>query len=62
VNRLGGQAERAGYALLTDPDAPGHLYAGLSNGNVWHSADYGDAWQKLPFNLKGIHRTMIALA
>ena len=50
------------YALLTDPDAPGHLYAGLSNGDVWHSADYGDAWQQLPFNLDGIHRTLIALA
>ena len=50
------------YALLTDPHAPGHLYAGLSNGEVWYSADYGDAWQKLPFSLGGIHRTMIALA
>jgi len=50
------------YALLTDPDAPGHLYAGLSNGDVWHSADYGDSWQKLPFSLNAIHRTMIALA
>lgn len=27
------------YALLTDPAAPGHVYAGLSNGDVWHSAD-----------------------
>jgi hypothetical protein len=50
------------YALLTDPNAPGHLYAGLSNGDVWHTADYGDSWQQLPFNLTGIHRTMIALA
>src|SRR5262245_58748557 len=50
------------YALLTDPDAPGHLYAGLSNGDVWHSADYGDSWQQLPFSLNGIQRTMIALA
>lgn len=49
------------YALIADPAAPGHLYAGLSNGNVWHSTDYGDAWQPLPFNLKGINRTLIAL-
>jgi photosystem II stability/assembly factor-like uncharacterized protein len=47
------------YALITDPAAPGHLYAGLSNGDVWHTADYGDDWVKLPFNLGGIHRTLI---
>lgn len=47
------------YALLTDPAEPGHLYAGLSNGDVWFSADYGEAWGQLPFNLRGIHRTMI---
>jgi hypothetical protein len=49
------------YALLTDPNAPGHVYAGLSNGDVWHSIDHGDNWQELPFNLKGIHRTLIAI-
>ena len=49
------------YALITDPHAPGHLYAGLSNGDVWHSTDYGDMWQQLPFNLKGIHRSLIML-
>jgi photosystem II stability/assembly factor-like uncharacterized protein len=47
------------YALLTDPESPGHLYAGMSNGDVWHSTDYGDNWQKFPFNLRGIHRTLI---
>ena len=49
------------YALITDPAAPGHLYAGLSNGDVWHSTDHGDSWQRLPFNLKGIHRALIML-
>jgi photosystem II stability/assembly factor-like uncharacterized protein len=49
------------YALLTDPAAPGHLYAGLSNGDVWHSTDHGDTWTQMPFNLKGIHRTLIML-
>lgn len=49
------------YALLTDPTAPGHLYAGLSNGDVWFSADYGDNWLQLPFNLGGIHRTMVLI-
>ena len=36
------------YALLTDQAAPGHLYAGLGNGDAWHSDDYGDAWRRLP--------------
>ncbi len=49
------------YALITDPNAPGHLYAGLSNGDVWHSADHGDTWKQSPFNMKGIHRALIML-
>ena len=47
------------YALLTDPAAPGHVYAGLSSGEVWHSTDYGDHWQLMPFKLDGIDRTLI---
>ena len=49
------------YALITDPNAPGHLYAGLSNGDVWHSMNHGDQWTQLPFNLKSIHRALIIL-
>ena len=49
------------YALLTDPTAPGHLYAGLANGQVWHSADHGDHWAQLPLDLRGIHRSLIML-
>ena len=49
------------YALLTDPKAPGHVYTGLSNGEVWHSTDHGDTWHQLPFCLKGIHRTLLML-
>ncbi len=49
------------YALLTDPAAPGHIYAGLSNGDVWHSTNHGDSWQCLPFQLKGIRRSLIML-
>jgi photosystem II stability/assembly factor-like uncharacterized protein len=50
------------YALLTDPAAPGHLYAGLSNGDIWHTTDYGGSWAQLPVNLKGVHRSLIGLA
>ena len=49
------------YALLTDPTAPGHVYTGLSNGEVWHSTDHGDTWHQLPFCLKGIQRTLLML-
>jgi hypothetical protein len=51
----------AAYALLTDPDAPGHLYAGLSNGDIWHTSDHGDNWQQILVNLGGIHRSLIVL-
>jgi hypothetical protein len=47
------------YALLTDPAAPGHVYAGMSNGEVWHSTNHGDRWQQLPFNLKAVQRVMV---
>lgn len=49
------------YALLTDPDAPGHLYAGLNNGEVWHTLDYGDHWQQLPLDLGDIWTSMVML-
>jgi photosystem II stability/assembly factor-like uncharacterized protein len=40
-------------ALVTLPDAPGQLFVGTTYGNVWHTADYGDTWQGLPFDLGG---------
>lgn len=48
-------------ALVTLPNAPGHLYAGLTNGDVWHSADYGDTWEQLPFNLQSIRFSMLVI-
>jgi hypothetical protein len=47
--------------LVTDPNEPGHLYAGLSNGNVWHTADYGNHWQQLPLNLASVACSMVML-
>ena len=40
-------------ALVTRPDAPGHLFVGTTYGDVWHTADYGDSWRRLPFDLGG---------
>jgi photosystem II stability/assembly factor-like uncharacterized protein len=49
------------YALITDADAPGHLYAGLANGDVWQTQNYGDTWTQMPLNLGSIHHTMIMI-
>jgi photosystem II stability/assembly factor-like uncharacterized protein len=49
------------YALQTDASAPGHLYAGLINGDVWFTPDYGDSWRQLPFNL-GPLKSLIVLS
>jgi hypothetical protein len=46
-------------ALVTIRDTPGHLYAGLMNGEVWQSCDYGDSWRRLPFNLKRIWHSLL---
>ena len=45
--------------LLTDSGAPGHLYAGLSNGHIWFSADHGGRWERLPIDVKGIWHQLI---
>ena len=49
------------YGLLTDPDAPGAVYAGLANGDIWHSADHGASWERLPLRLGAIRRVLIGL-
>jgi hypothetical protein len=43
------------YALLTDPAITGHIYAGLRNGEVWHSTDYGDTWRQLAFQFPAVY-------
>ena len=49
------------YALVTLPGRPGQLYAGMSDGAVWVTSDYGDSWAKLPFELNKIHMRMTIL-
>ena len=49
------------YALLTDPSEPEHVYAGLSNGDVWCSQDRGASWSQMPFSLKSVRRSMVML-
>lgn len=47
------------YALITDPREPGHLYAGLADGEVWFSPDHGDAWVRLDLRIGAVERTMV---
>ncbi|HEX6386532.1 MAG TPA: hypothetical protein VF177_17815 [Anaerolineae bacterium] len=51
----------AATALITVPGAPGHLYAGLYNGDVWHTGDYGDSWTKMPFSFDGIWFSLLVI-
>lgn len=48
-------------SLLTHPSSSGLIYAGLTNGDVWQSDNYGDTWQQLPFKFKGMRRSLIVL-
>ena len=48
--------------LLTDQHVGGHIYAGLSNGEVWFSEDYGDQWIHLPLDLRGIWHQLVMLS
>jgi len=45
--------------LETPQNLPGYLYAGLTNGEVWYTTDYGENWEKLPFNLQKIWFNML---
>jgi len=47
------------YALTTDPASPGHLYAGMHNGEIWHTLDHGDHWNKLTVNMGRIDGGLI---
>jgi photosystem II stability/assembly factor-like uncharacterized protein len=48
------------YALLTDPTTSGRVFAGLGNGEIWHSEDYGENWRRLPLSLRAV-RGMVLL-
>jgi hypothetical protein len=47
------------YALLTDPAVSGHVYAGLRNGEVWHSTDYGDTWRQLAVQFPAVYKLVL---
>jgi hypothetical protein len=47
------------YSLVAPPDSPGLIYAGLRNGQVYRSHDFGDEWELLPVRFDGIRRTLL---
>jgi photosystem II stability/assembly factor-like uncharacterized protein len=49
------------YALLADYTESGHVYAGLSNGEVWHSGDYGEHWHQLAVQLPAVHSMLLLM-
>ena len=40
-------------------ECTGSLFAGLSNGELWHTYDHGASWEQLPVHLGKIHRTLV---
>jgi hypothetical protein len=48
-------------SLVTHSRISGKIFAGLTNGQVWHSSDYGDTWQQLPVKFSRIQRSMLVL-
>ena len=53
--------QRMPYALMSDANTSGTLYAGLSDGEVWGTRDYGESWERLPVGLGSIRRTAVML-
>jgi photosystem II stability/assembly factor-like uncharacterized protein len=49
------------YALVVDPHAAGHLFAGFSNGEVWYTSDRGEHW-RCGCRFTAIQRALILLA
>jgi len=58
-DKIAGPLAAMPYALITDPAQSGHLIAGLSDGTVMQSANYGATWETLPFKFGQIRRTLI---
>ncbi|MDF1520743.1 MAG: hypothetical protein RQ728_08350 [Brevefilum sp.] len=49
------------FDLAVVPGKTGQLYAGLANGQIWQTDDYGENWDHLPIDFGGIHHSMIVM-
>ena len=47
--------------LTTVPGQPGHLYAGLYNGEIWFTEDHGDSWEKMPIRFGSIWTSLLVI-
>lgn len=47
------------YALVTHPDAPGYVLAGLANGDLWESHDAGTTWRRSLVRFSAVERVLI---
>ncbi len=57
--RIAGPLDGMPYALITHAALPGYLIAGLSNGRIMLSANQGDTWEMLPFELGSLARNLV---
>src|SRR5690349_12958282 len=57
VAGTGGETE---FTML-GPEGESTVNAGLSSGDVWHTADYSDHWQQLPINMGTVWTAMVML-
>ena len=48
------------YALITHPQTPNYVLAGLSDGQLWETFDRGESWAMLDTRFPAIHRAMAA--
>ncbi len=56
---IAGPLDGMPYALITHAALPGYLIAGLGNGRIMLSANQGDTWEMLPFELGSLARNLV---
>ena len=47
-------------ALVADPESPDTLFAGMTDGSVWMSADAGDSFHQILTGLPSVHSLAVA--
>ncbi len=45
--------------MTSNPEIAGELYVGTHKGSVWHTTDFGDHWDRLPFSLRAIWYSLL---
>ena len=58
----GEEAEDMVVAFEWDVDSPSNVYAGTDGGNLYHSGDRGETWERLPVTLPSVAVGALAVA